>query len=165
MIVVTVGTQLPFDRLVRSMDLLVPHHPMPAIAQIGMTSYAPRHLQWHRSIPAIEFDATLRSASVIVSHAGTGTILMAQKLGKPIVVMPRRAALGEHRNDHQLGTVAQLLGRPGIFVAMDEGELEDALHAALASETRPIDTGGPGAELRISLRAFIVSGGKGPPAC
>ena len=47
------------------------------------------------------------AAAAIVAHAGMGTILTALETGKRLLVMPRRAALGEHRNDHQLATVSR----------------------------------------------------------
>jgi UDP-N-acetylglucosamine transferase subunit ALG13 len=60
---------------------------------------------------------------VIVGHAGIGTLLGTGRLGKPLILMPRRASLGEHRNEHQLATVAAVQAREGIYVAMDEAEL------------------------------------------
>ncbi len=55
----------------------------------------------------------MQAATAIVAHAGMGTILTALEMGKPLLVMPRRAALGEHRNDHQLATASRFaeLGR------------------------------------------------------
>ena len=56
------------------------------------------------------------AADAIIAHAGMGTILTALEMGKPLLVMPRRAELGEHRNDHQLATAmrfADLGGRHG----------------------------------------------------
>jgi len=52
-----------------------------------------------------------------------GSILTARDLRKPIVVLPRRAHLGEHRNDHQWATVKHLSQDVGIVVAEDEDAL------------------------------------------
>jgi len=57
------------------------------------------------------------NARVIVSHAGIGSILAAQELSKPIILFPRMAKLGEHRNDHQQDTVKNVINLPGIYVA------------------------------------------------
>lgn len=51
-----------------------------------------------------EFDKLCHDARLIVAHAGMGTIISAMTKGKPIIVFPRIAALGEHRNEHQLAT-------------------------------------------------------------
>lgn len=123
MILVTVGTQLPFDRLVAAMDAIAADLGEPVMAQIGVTSYGPRHLDWASTLSPVKFDAAIASARLLVSHAGTGSILAAQSHRIPVILMPRRADLGEHRNDHQLATVAGLAGRPGLYVANDADEL------------------------------------------
>ena len=43
---------------------------------------------------------------VVIAHDEMGSIITALEMGKPIVVMPRRAELGEHRNDHQVAAAA-----------------------------------------------------------
>jgi UDP-N-acetylglucosamine transferase subunit ALG13 len=86
---------------------------------------------------AIEFDEKFGEADVVVAHAGIGTILKAQQHRKPLVLFPRRAAFGEHRNDHQLATCAQLRDRPGVYVADDEAELKRLL---LKSSLKPADS-------------------------
>ena len=59
--------------------------------------------------------------------SGIGTILSGLKAEKPLVLMARRAALGEHRNDHQLATVAQLGRIPGIHIVEDAEDLRACL--------------------------------------
>jgi UDP-N-acetylglucosamine transferase subunit ALG13 len=48
-----------------------------------------------------------------------GTIISAAELGKRIVILPRRAELGEHRNNHQLATASRLSHLNGLVVADD----------------------------------------------
>lgn len=117
LILVTVGTQLPFDRLIRIMDDIAPTIGQPIVAQTANGSYTPRHLTCHSMVDPVEFEQLFARASLIVAHAGVGTVLMAQKHQKPIIAFPRRAALGEHRNEHQLATIAALEHRQGIYVA------------------------------------------------
>lgn len=59
----------------------------------------------------------------MVSHAGMGSIITAMEMGKPIIVMARDHRRGEHRNGHQLSTVAHLCQLPGVYIAHDEAEL------------------------------------------
>lgn len=127
MILVTVGTQLPFDRLVMAVDTFAKELSKPVLAQIGKGSYTPQNMKWIKNIEPADFDTVFRDASVIVSHAGIGTVLTAKRFGKPIILVPRQAALGEHRNDHQLATVGQLAGRPGIYVARTDEDLKNYL--------------------------------------
>jgi UDP-N-acetylglucosamine transferase subunit ALG13 len=150
-IFVTVGTQLPFDRLVKAVDDLAPRLGKRVFAQTSEGRYTPRNIEWKPFIRPLEVDQFFREAEVIVAHAGIGTILTARKLGKPVILMPRVAALGEHRNDHQLATVGALEGRPGIYVARDEAALEALLSQPL---TAPEDAEAPNAN-RDRLRAHL----------
>ncbi|MGJ7461870.1 glycosyltransferase [Halomonas sp. MA07-2] len=43
-------------------------------------------------------------ADLVVTHAGMGNILACLEQGKPFLMLPRRAGLREHRNDHQQDT-------------------------------------------------------------
>lgn len=124
MIFVTVGGQLPFDRLVRAVDeWALASGRDDVFAQIGRTAYRPRHLEWTDFVAPEEFARRAREAACIVAHAGMGTIITALEYGKPLLVMPRRHALHEQRNDHQLATAERVRARGGIRVAMDEAEL------------------------------------------
>jgi len=123
MILVTIGTQLPFDRLISAIDALAPQLEEPVYAQIGDGAYQPRNIEFVRTVPPAEFETRFRAARLIVAHAGIGTVLMAQKLNKPIVMFPREARFGEHRNDHQLATCRELAGRQGIYLARDSETL------------------------------------------
>jgi UDP-N-acetylglucosamine transferase subunit ALG13 len=129
-IFLTVGTQLPFDRLIKLVDDLVPELDEEVVGQIGFGKYQPRNMHWTSSLTAVEFDKRAAEASVIVSHAGIGSVLTAKRFRKPIVVFPRAAALGEHRNDHQLATASLLYGRQGIYIANDAASLRSALRQA-----------------------------------
>ena len=52
-----------------------------------------------------------------------GSIITALELGKRIIVMPRRADLGEHRSDHQVATAKRFAEQGRIEVAFNEREL------------------------------------------
>lgn len=123
MILLTVGTQLPFDRFVEIVDRHAPQLPDRVFAQVGRGKYVPANMEWKPFIGPIEFEERVRTCSLIISHAGIGTIVMAQKHRKPMVLFPRLAVLDEHRNDHQLATVQALGDRQGIRTAMTEEEL------------------------------------------
>lgn len=127
MILLTVGTQLAFDRLVQILDSLAPSLGEPVFGQIGDTSYTPANFAAVARLSDSDFCAKLASARAIVAHAGIGTLLRARQLNKPIIVFPRRAALLEHRNDHQLATCAQLVGMPGVYVAQDRQQLASTI--------------------------------------
>ncbi|BCA63399.1 hypothetical protein HMP09_2633 [Sphingomonas sp. HMP9] len=129
MILLTVGTQLPFDRFVTIVDRLAPTLPQPVFAQIGEGVYRPKNMEWRSFVGPIEFERRIEQCSYIISHAGIGTVVMAQRHRKGVILFPRVAALDEHRNDHQLATVRALGSRSGIAIALDETELNRLLKA------------------------------------
>ena len=129
-IFVTVGAQMPFDRLVRTVDSWAGTRGRKDIfAQIGPTDWRPSHLHWQHFLTPTEFRARLSAASVVVAHAGMGSIISALQFGKPILVMPRRGDLLETRNDHQVATAERLGALAGVTVARDEEELQKKLEA------------------------------------
>ncbi len=123
MIFLTVGTQLPFDRLVAAVDEIAATLSEPVVAQIGVTQYQPKHLDWHASLSPQQFDGFLSQARLLIAHAGTGTVLAAKRHTKPIIVFPRQSSLGEHRNDHQLATCKHLENTPGVYIAYEPQDL------------------------------------------
>lgn len=128
MIFLTVGAQMPFDRLVRAVDAWAARGGNgDVLAQVGRTAYRPTHL---RHVPFLDppaFRTAFADATAIVSHAGMGTIITALELRKPILVMPRRGDLAETRNDHQLATAQRFRDLGLVEVALDERELADRL--------------------------------------
>jgi UDP-N-acetylglucosamine transferase subunit ALG13 len=155
-ILVTVGTDGPFDRLVLAVDAWAARSGRNDVyAQIGNSGVRPRHIRHEAFLDPAEFRRQFTQASVVVSHAGMGTILTALQYRKPLLVMPRRAALGEQRNDHQLATARYLLGLGRITVAADETELEAEL--ARIDELTAREAVGPYAqpELIGAIRRYI----------
>lgn len=129
MIFVTVGTQLPFDRLIDAMDNLSTELDEHVIAQTLRDHRWPRL----KTVPRLSEDAfvtTCRKARCIVGHAGIGTYLAACEHKKPVILMPRRRALGEHRSDHQMDTAEVLTHRDGVQVVHSTEDLRIALRRA-----------------------------------
>ncbi len=155
MILVTVGMQLGFDRLIAAMDALALTLGQPVIAQTGKGRYVPQNMDARAKIAPAEFEKLVQQSRLIVSHAGIGTVLTAARFATPIILIPRRAALGEHRNDHQLATVDQLSGRPGVLVAMDESQLSARIAEGLALRDWSEVQSPTSRQLHAALAAFI----------
>lgn len=126
MIFLTVGTQLPFPRLVEAMDHIAGRLYEPVLAQTAVDCKC-RNLIVEPEMAASRYQRVITQARVVVSHAGIGTVLAAQEAGIPVVLVPRRAELGEHRNDHQIGTVRSLVGRQGITAVWNTDGLSEVL--------------------------------------
>lgn len=134
MIFLTVGTQLPFLRLVEAVEDWAKQHPEEeVIAQLGDATKSPR-MACHRVLDPGDFRDLCVKADLIVSHAGTGSFLMAHEVNTPLLVMPRRAALGEHRNDHQMATAAHFEGRPGVHVVYEADAIAPSIDRLIAGQ-------------------------------
>lgn len=128
MIFVTVGTQLAFDRLIEAVDVWAGKNPAERLfLQIGPGKYKPKHCEYADFVAPDKANDLFRSADLIVAHAGMGSILTALKYRKPILVMPRKASLEEHRNDHQLATAKWLGKKSGVFVANETSDVASVL--------------------------------------
>ncbi len=123
MIFLTVGTQLPFDRLVTLVDKFAESSDETIIGQIGNGLYRPTAIEHKPFFAPDEMDHWFVQADVVVSHAGMGSIINCLKLKKPIIIFPRLSKLGEHRNDHQIDTLNSFTNVKGVHVARDEAEL------------------------------------------
>lgn len=132
MILVTVGTQLPFDRLINSVEQwAVTKNYNDIVFQVGRSGYKPSIGRSVEFIPAPELQSIIEQAELVIAHAGTGTMISCLSQKKPIVIMPRDYLFGEHRNNHQKATVAKLHNIHGVFVADSEHELPKAIDTAL----------------------------------
>lgn len=127
MIFVTVGTQLPFPRLIDAVDALSSTLAEEIVAQVGPDRSQRTGILSYPMLRPDEIATYMSQARVVVAHAGIGTILECQSLGKPLVIVPRRFDLGEHRNDHQMATAHQLVDLNGLHVAWDVDDLGNLL--------------------------------------
>ncbi|MCG7864814.1 MAG: hypothetical protein JAY74_00430 [Candidatus Thiodiazotropha taylori] len=123
MIFVTVGTQLAFDRMVGAVDRWVNAKDTQIIAQVGPTEVRFSNIKYKSFLEQEQLDHIMKNTELVVAHAGMGSILSSLSLGKPIIIMPRKASLGEHRNEHQMATAKRFQNRPGVYVAWDEQQL------------------------------------------
>lgn len=164
MIFATVGTQLPFDRLLTALDRWAVHNPdIPILAQSGATDRHYRHIETIPHLGQSEFNEHFRAARLVVAHAGMGSILSAAEMGKPIILMPRRAQFQEHRNDHQMDTAKEMARLSNVAVVQDGEALHQALDHALSQPSTASQLPAPSQAcerdpLISAVRDFVWSG-------
>lgn len=129
MIFITVGTQFPFDRLVKAFDEVVSRNGFEEeiFAQIGNSSYRPQNFEAISSLEKKVFDKHICEASCIISHAGMGTITTALEHNKPLLVMPRLKKYGEVVNDHQVAIARKFEEFGHLLVAYNIEDLPDRI--------------------------------------
>ncbi|MCC6622468.1 MAG: hypothetical protein IT385_14485 [Deltaproteobacteria bacterium] len=149
-VVVVIGTKGPFARLVEGVAAWARAAPdRHAWMQHG-DSPLPAGIDGAALVPRDALLAKMAEADAVVVHAGSGTIRDALALGHAPVVVARRAARGEHVNDHQAELVKALSDR---IVACDHPEdpatLERAIDEARARRGQAREL--PGEALRRAV--------------
>lgn len=128
MIFVTVGHQMPFDRMLGLIDRWSRKHDRHDVfAQTGESEFRSDFFRCEQWLTPDEYRQRLDECSGIISHAGTGTIIQGLMLEKPILVLPRLARYSETRNDHQVGTARYFDSRGLIMAAYDDDGFSAAL--------------------------------------
>jgi UDP-N-acetylglucosamine transferase subunit ALG13 len=159
LILVTVGLQGPFDRLIRAVDEWSARRDHSEIfAQIGKAKYLPKHMRFTDFVDPSEFKDLVEKARLVIAHAGIGSIISALEAGKPIVVMPRRARFREQRNDHQIATTKYFEAQKRVIAAYEEQSLASQLDYALTLETSLRISTEASPELISTIRCFLNNG-------
>lgn len=154
MIFATIGTQAPFDRFIRIIDEIAPSLKEPIIAQTCKGEYKPKNIKTVDFLPPDEFNKLFNEARLIISHAGMGTIISAMNKQKPIIVFPRKASLGEHRNEHQMATAKKMEQLNYVYVAYNEEQLQTLI---MTPDLKPLHQLGDFASQQLikSISEFI----------
>ena len=157
MIFLTVGTQLPFDRFVKIVDEWAAEHPEVEIfAQIGDAEYKPQHMQYCAYLDEVTYKEKFDQASLVLAHAAMGSIITSLTEQKPVVVFPRLASKGEHRNEHQLATSKNFEALDGCYVTYDKTQLLTTL-----DDVTSLQAGSLGMyanqDLMNSIESFILA--------
>jgi len=105
MIFLTVGSQMPFDRMVKVVNEWASLNPdVEVVAQIGDSIESFDCLSTFSSLSPQEYDQYVLSADLVIGHAGMGTVITCREFCKPLAVMARRGDFLETRNEHQVAT-------------------------------------------------------------
>jgi UDP-N-acetylglucosamine transferase subunit ALG13 len=140
MIFVSVGSMLPFNRLVQAADEWAAANPAEEVfIQIGHGDYEPAHAPWTRMMPHQEYRQRLETCDLFVAHVGMGSILQGLEVRKQMLLLPRLAAQKEHTTDHQLHTAARFRDRQGLLIVDDVPALQAQMSRLLKE---PLTTAG-----------------------
>jgi UDP-N-acetylglucosamine transferase subunit ALG13 len=156
-IFVTVGTQLPFERLVATVDGWAGRQAVKpeVLAQVGGGRTDYESLRCVRSLDGTRYAEVVASARLMVAHAGTGSILTALDRGVPIILMPRDDRRGEHRDDHQMQTARRLEQMNLVAVAWSEIDLPGLIERTLAQSANDQTRRHRNTDLVDYIRAYL----------
>lgn len=126
----------PFRRLLDGVASVVNELPAPVFVQSGSAPFCAGGCESTPFLTMDEFERRVGESTLLILHAGAGSLITALRCRKVPVVMPRRARFGEHVDDHQV-ELARAFAREGRIVVADAAaDLLAAAREALARQSR-----------------------------
>ena len=120
LIFVTLGTQkFQMNRLMKAVDELAQEMDEEIIIQSGNSTYKPEHCTAQAFMSSEEYKNKIESCSLLITHAGVGTIITGLNAHKPVIVVPRLASMNEHVDDHQT-EIAEAMEKQGYVLRCDD---------------------------------------------
>lgn len=152
LIFVTLGTQkFQMNRLVKAVDDLAGSGVIKEefLIQSGASTYKPKYCNYIAYMDSEEYADNIRKCSLLVTHAGVGTIITGIKADKPVVVVPRLAKFGEHVDDHQTQIAEAFSEKGSVLYCHDIEKLADYIEKARSFNFQPYEVKGANVEEKI----------------
>jgi UDP-N-acetylglucosamine transferase subunit ALG13 len=147
------------DRLVEALDRLVATGEIdePVIIQSAAFGRGPTHATAVGVVSFDQLETWARESSVIVTHGGPGSIVLALAAGRRPVVVPRDPACREHVDDHQVRFVRWLAARRPIRPVFDVAELSAAISEVRSAPRLEDQSADPPAERAVRRLRQIMA--------
>lgn len=133
MILILLGTQdNSFHRLLEEVQALIDKKVITekVIVQAGRTKYESKDMEIHSLMPEEELKEIMKKADLVITHGGVGSIVMALKMEKKVIAVPRLSEFGEHINNHQIQIIETFNSQEFLIGITDLKELGNALEKA-----------------------------------
>ena len=130
MILVLLGTfYIEFPRPIIAIEKLLQEGKLSeeVIVQNGYTQYQSDQLKLQPFLDHDTLDRLYRDARIIITHAGTGSIMKGVKMGKKMISVPRLYKYGEHIDDHQIEIHNEFVKMGYIYPWNENDSLEEIL--------------------------------------
>jgi UDP-N-acetylglucosamine transferase subunit ALG13 len=158
-ILVTIGTSDPFDRLLAAVARLPTGEEI--VAQCGASIVRPANARCVSFLGFDELNALIKSARIVVTHAGAGSVLTALAAGRRPVVVPRLRRYGEAVDDHQVEFGRSLAVAGLVTMVEDPVDLPGAITAAPAAPASRTHDGRLAGEIAAYLRGHLQPASSG----
>lgn len=126
-IFITVGSRnYQFNRLFKKIDELFEKNFLVGnvFAQIGSSTYIPKHFEYKDFITQEEFLERIEGADLVISHGASGSIMKALNAGKKVLAVTRLEKYGEHINDHQIQNNEAFASNGYVLASYELNDLE-----------------------------------------
>ncbi|PAD40440.1 PssE/Cps14G family polysaccharide biosynthesis glycosyltransferase [Terribacillus sp. 7520-G] len=144
MILVVLGThELPFMRLLREVERLKREGIITdeVIVQAGHTKFESDLLTIKPFVNYEVMDQLMEDARLVITHAGTGSVISALKKGKKVIAAARLKKYGEHNDDHQLQLLSIFLEQRHILSWGEGEDLGEVIRQTESFEPVPFQSG------------------------
>ncbi len=157
LVFVTVGTDHHrFDRLIDLIGKWAARNPGARVVVQHGTAHAIDGVECSPFLAPERFHELLAEASAVVCPGGPGAIMETRLAGLRPIVVPRRAELGEHIDDHQVAFSRFLAHHGWITLAERDAELVRALDRVLDAPDEYAIPEGEGSPTGISGAAALI---------
>lgn len=154
MILVALGTQkFSMDRLVKAADELSITLGEEIFVQKGHSSYVPANCEYKDFVDAAEFQKMINECSLLITHAGVGTIMRGINAKKPVIVVPRLAKYSEHVDDHQVQIAKAFEAKKMVLVCEEVQSLYSAVEQSKSFEFMPYNA--PEKQIEDIIDSFV----------
>lgn len=127
----TVGSQqFQFNRLIKALDQLGLNRKYEIFVQIGYSTYTPSNINFVKFMDRKMFEEHIKECDIVITHAGTGSIISSLRIGKPVIAIPRLKKYGEHVDNHQLEILNIFSSKNYLLGLTDINELEPLISKA-----------------------------------
>ncbi|NKI32049.1 PssE/Cps14G family polysaccharide biosynthesis glycosyltransferase [Croceivirga thetidis] len=131
MIFVTLGTfPVPFTRPLKELEDLCRKKIIDEkiVVQSGHTEFVSEFMEVSPFMPPDKINELTKAASLIITHAGTGSLIKAVRLKKKVIAIPRLYKLGENVDDHQLDILEIFTEKGYVLPWHEDDKLERLLN-------------------------------------
>lgn len=97
------------------------------IVQAGYTKYESKKMKIFDFISYDEMEKYIDKCDLVITHAGTGSIVMPLKKGKKVIACARLSKFGEHVDDHQVELVDVFYSEGYILKIDEDTSLDEVL--------------------------------------
>jgi len=97
------------------------------IVQAGYTKYESKRMKIFDFISYDEMEKYIDKSDLVITHAGTGSIVMPLKKDKKVIACARLSKFGEHVDDHQVELVDVFYSEGYILKIDEDTSLDEVL--------------------------------------
>lgn len=141
MILVLLGTfPLKFERPLIELDRLLKEGVIleEVIVQNGHTVYESPNMTCIPFLPLDELLELYQRADLVITQAGTGSIIKGLKMNKQMIAVARLAKYGEHVDDHQVELIQEFAGANYLLPWNEGDNLEELISKAKNFKPTPL---------------------------